>query len=79
MYTLYILRCNDGSLYTGIAKDLDKRLAMHTHGSGSTYVRSRLPITVVYTEQCENRSLATKRELEIKKLTKKEKELLIAR
>lgn len=76
MYTLYILKCADGSLYTGIAKDVKKRLAVHRAGAGSKYVRTRLPVTVVYTEQCGNRSKATKREMEIKNMTHKEKIIL---
>ncbi len=77
MYTLYILRCADKSLYTGIAKNLDKRLEMHRAGTGAKYVRGRLPFELVYTEECEDRSSATKREMEIKKLTRKEKETLM--
>lgn len=77
MYTLYILRCADNSLYTGIAKDLEKRLETHRAGTGSKYVRTRLPFSVVYTEACKDRSSATKREIEIKKLSKSEKEKLI--
>lgn len=78
MYTLYILRCADGSLYTGIAKDLAARIAMHESGKGSKYVRTRLPITVVYTETYPDRSSATKREYDIKQLSKSAKEALIA-
>lgn len=77
MYTLYIIRCSDNSLYTGIAKDLEKRLAVHKNGKGSAYVRSRLPFSLVYSETHKNRSQATKRELEIKKMTKQEKETLL--
>jgi len=77
MYTLYILRCKDNSLYTGIAKDLEKRLEMHRAGTGSKYVRAKSPFAVVYTEECKDRSSATKREIEIKKLSKFEKEKLI--
>ncbi|PLX28437.1 hypothetical protein C0581_02300 [Candidatus Parcubacteria bacterium] len=77
MYTLYILQCSDGSLYTGIAKDLDKRLETHKQGTGSKYVRARLPFSLVYTEKCKNRSIATKREMAIKKLTRQQKLKLI--
>lgn len=76
MYILYILRCKGDTLYTGITTDLGKRLLAHKAGTGSKYVRARLPFEVVYTESCANRSLATKRELAIKKLSKKEKEAL---
>lgn len=77
MYTVYILKCADGSLYTGIAKDLEKRMEMHRTGTGSKYVRARLPFTIVYTEQKRNRSTASKREAAIKKLSRQEKENLI--
>lgn len=78
MYTLYILRCSDDSLYTGIAKDLQKRLAMHRLGKGAKYVRGRLPFTVVYTEELPNRSAALKREIAVKKLSRQQKNELIA-
>ncbi len=77
MYTLYILRCKDGSLYTGIAKNLEKRLEMHRDGTGSKYVRAKMPFELVYTEKWEDRSSATKREMKIKKMSKKNKNLLI--
>ncbi len=77
MYTLYIIRCSDDSLYTGIAKDLDKRLEVHKTGKGSVYVRSRLPFSLVYTEKHTDRSQATRREIEIKKMSRAEKEKLI--
>lgn len=77
MYTLYLIRCSDDSLYTGIAKDLEKRLAVHKNGKGSVYVRARLPFSLVYTEKHKDRSRATKREMEIKKMTRQEKEKLI--
>jgi putative endonuclease len=77
MYTVYILRCSDDSYYTGIATDLDARLLVHTSGKGSKYVRARLPFELLYTESQKNRSLATKREMRIKKMSKKEKTALI--
>jgi putative endonuclease len=77
MYTLYIIRCADDSLYTGIAKDLEKRLMVHQSGKGSVYVRARLPFSLVYTEKHKDRSRATKREMKIKKMSKAEKEKLI--
>ena len=77
MYTLYILRCADNSLYTGIAKDLEQRLEMHRAGTGSKYVRTKSPFEVVYTEGCKDRSSATKREMAIKKMSKSEKEKLV--
>lgn len=76
MYTLYILECADGSLYTGIAKDLTERLKAHEAGTGSKYVRTRLPIRVVYTEAHPDRSSASKREHEIKQYSKQQKQAL---
>ena len=78
MYTLYIIKCNDNSLYTGIAKNLNKRLDAHKQGIGSKYVRARLPFLLVYTEKCKNRSIATKKEISIKKLNKQQKMKLFA-
>ena len=72
-YTVYILQCADNSLYTGIAKDLEARLATHRTGKGSKYVRSRLPFTIVHTEEYKNRSEASKREAFIKRLSPSEK------
>lgn len=77
MYTVYILSCSDGSLYTGIARDVAARMALHEAGTGSKYVRARLPVKLVYTEVAPNRSAATKREMEIKRMTRKKKVDLI--
>lgn len=63
---LYILRCGDGSLYTGITTDVEARLAQHRAGKGAKYTRGRGPLEVVYTEECGDHSAALKRELEIK-------------
>jgi predicted GIY-YIG superfamily endonuclease len=76
-WIIYILKCKDQSLYTGITNDLDKRVAKHISGNGSKYLRGRLPVKLVYEEIALNRSDATKRELEIKKLNKEEKQFLI--
>lgn len=73
MYSVYLLECSDGSLYCGIAKNLQKRLAQHNAGKASKYTRSRLPAKVVYCENAKNKSSAMRREIEIKKLAKKEK------
>lgn len=78
MFYVYILKCTDGSLYTGSAKDLEKRLAKHMIGAGSKYVRSRLPFILVYSESFEDWSLTLKRETEIKRLNKKQKLELVA-
>jgi len=72
-YTVYILQCADNSLYTGIAKDLAKRLEAHENGTGSKYVRSRLPFTLVHTELYPDRSQASIREAYIKRLSPTEK------
>ena len=74
---LYILRCGDGSLYTGITTDLENRLEQHRSGKGAKYTRGRGPLEVVYTESCEDHSAALKRELAIKALPREEKEKLI--
>ena len=73
MYTLYILKCGDSSLYTGITRNLKNRLKTHRAGKGSKYVRSHLPIEVIYTEQYTNKILAAKREAEIKSWTRQQK------
>ena len=77
-WQLYILRCGDGTLYTGIAVDAEKRLRQHRSGKGTKYTRGRGPLEMVYLEQCENHPQALRRELEVKKLTRAEKEVLIA-
>ena len=74
---LYILRCKDGSLYTGITTDVEKRLEMHRSGKGAKYTRGRGPLELVYSETCENHSQALKREWEVKKLPKEQKLQLI--
>lgn len=78
MYTLYILRCKNNSLYTGITNNLEHRLKMHSEGKGSKYVRANMPFTLVYTEEYFTKSDALKREIFIKKLSKSEKERLIS-
>jgi len=77
-WSVYMLRCADGSLYTGIAKDLSARLAVHNAGKGAKYTRARLPVHLVWREQAEDRSMATKREIAIKKLNRSGKLALIA-
>ena len=76
-WSLYILRCNDGTLYTGIAVDVRSRLEAHRSGKGAKYTRGRRPLEVVYTEECGSHSDALKREIAIKRLTRLEKEALI--
>ena len=74
---IYILRCGDDTLYTGITDDVEKRFAAHCAGKGAKYTRGRGPLTLVYTEQAEDKSAALKREHAIKKLTRAEKLNLI--
>ena len=76
-WQLYLLRCGDGTLYTGIALDAQKRLLAHQKGKGAKYTRGRGPLKLVYTETCANHSDALKRELEIKAMTREQKEALI--
>ena len=76
-YYLYILRCGDGSLYTGITTDVERRLAVHRSGRGAKYTRGRGPLTVVYREECGDKSAALRRELAVKALTREEKLALI--
>ena len=72
-----MLRCRDNSIYTGITNNLDNRIDAHMSGNGSKYLRGRLPVELIYKEDFSNRSSASKREIEVKQLKKKEKELLI--
>lgn len=72
-WIVYMLRCADGTLYTGIATDLEKRIKKHAEGKGAKYTRGRGPYTVVFSETHPDRRSALKRESEIKALTKKEK------
>ncbi len=76
-WKLYVLRCRDGSLYTGITTDVEARLEAHRTGKGAKYTRGRGPLELVYCEDCDSHSDALKRELAIKALTKEEKENLI--
>lgn len=76
-WKLYMLRCGDGSLYTGITTDVEKRLEAHRSGKGAKYTRGRGPLELVYREECGDHSAALKRELEIKGLTRDEKMKLI--
>jgi len=77
MYFVYIGQCADGSLYTGFTTDLEKRFKTHNSGKGAKYTRSRIPIILVYFETYEDKSLALKREKQIKSLTHKGKVNLI--
>jgi len=70
---VYMLRCGDGSLYTGITDDVEKRLAVHRSGKGAKYTRGRGPLELVYTEEQPDKSAALRRETAIKRLTRKKK------
>ena len=76
-WLVYLLRCRDGSLYTGITNDLPKRLKTHAAGKASRYTRSRLPLKLAYTEPQPSKSRALKREAAIKKLSRRQKDQLI--
>lgn len=77
MNYVYILRCNDDSLYTGWTNDLDKRIKAHSNGKGAKYTKARLPVELVYFEEYENKIEAMRREYAIKQLKRKEKLMLI--
>ncbi len=74
---VYMLRCRDGSLYTGYTDDIERRLSVHQSGKGAKYTRSRLPVELVYQECLPDKSAALKREAAIKKLSRQQKLQLI--
>ena len=76
-WCVYILKCADASLYTGIAKDLAKRFQMHSDGKGARYTRTRRPLEIVYQEICKSRTEALIRECAVKALPKAKKLALI--
>lgn len=76
-WNLYILRCRDGSLYTGITTDVEKRFEAHQSGKGAKYTRGRGPLELVYQETCGDHSAALKREAQVKKLSREQKQALI--
>ena len=78
-WKLYILRCGDGSLYTGITTDVQARFQAHSCGKGAKYTRGRGPLELAYSEECGSHSDALKRELEIKGLSREEKERFIGK
>jgi len=77
MYTVYILLCADGSLYTGVAKDVAKRFLQHQRGTGARYTRAHPPVKVVYTQRKRTRAGALKREYALKQLTHSQKQQLV--
>ena len=76
---VYMLRCGDGTLYTGVTDNVERRLAAHRSGKGAKYTRGRGPLKLVYQEQVPDKSAALRREYQIKQLPKQEKEDLIAK
>ncbi len=76
---VYILRCADNTYYTGWSNDPARRLAVHSRGQGAKYTRCRLPVTLVYVEECADKSTALKREYAIKQMTRTQKQQLIDR
>ncbi len=76
-YTVYILRCGDGTLYTGCTNDLARRVKAHSAGKGAKYTRARLPVELVYSEPAADKSTALRREAAIKALSRREKLALI--
>ena len=78
-WTVYVARCRDGSLYTGVTTDPARRVAEHNSGSGASYTRSRTPVVLVYWEAAPDQSCALRRERAIKRLTRAQKEELVKR
>lgn len=76
IWYLYMLRCGDGSLYTGITTDVPRRFRAHSQGMGAKYTRGRGPLELVYQERCGTHSQALRRELEVKSLRRAEKQAL---
>ncbi|HJN85953.1 MAG: GIY-YIG nuclease family protein [Dehalococcoidia bacterium] len=77
-WIVYILRCADGTLYTGITNDLERRMAEHEAGQGAKYTKGRGPFELVYQEICQDRGVASRREIEIKSLDRKAKLSLVS-
>jgi putative endonuclease len=77
-WTVYILRCGDGSFYTGIAKDVRARFKQHSEGRGATYTRTRLPLTLLYQQEGLTHSEALIREAQIKAMPRSKKEGIVS-
>ncbi|BBK29161.1 GIY-YIG nuclease family protein [Staphylococcus arlettae] len=75
---IYIVKCSDGTLYTGYAKDIEQRIAKHNAGKGAKYTKVRRPVTLVYSEVFETKSAALKREYEIKTFSRQKKLQMIS-
>lgn len=78
VHFVYVVRCADGTLYTGYARDPQEREKVHNSGRGAKYTSVRRPVSLVYSEACESLSDALKREHQVKRLSRKEKEALCA-
>jgi putative endonuclease len=78
-WTVYIVRCIDETLYTGVAKDLASRISQHNSGRGAKYTKGRRPVSVVYQERARDRGAALRREIAIKRLSLREKRALLTR
>ena len=76
MHYVYMVRCGDGTLYTGYTRDPERRAKVHNAGRGAKYTARRLPVSLVYWELCDSRSSALKREHQLKRLARREKERL---
>ena len=74
---VYILRCGDGSLYTGVAKDVEARLKQHQEGKGARYTRAHLPVSLAWSRECPTWSDGLKEEIRIKRLDREAKERLV--
>lgn len=77
-WKVYILKCSDSSFYIGITNDLEKRIRTHNLGKGAKYTKTRRPVELISYWEVENRSIASKWESRLKKLTRKKKEILIS-
>jgi putative endonuclease len=75
-WVCYVLQCADGTFYTGISNDLEKRLVAHNSGEGAKYTRGRTPVQLIHVETCADKSIALKREIQIKQMTRGEKQVL---
>lgn len=77
MYFVYILKCSDGTFYTGSTTDIDKRIATHNAGKGAKYTRGRTPVVLRYSESFATKREALKREFKIKRLSREQKRALL--
>ncbi len=76
-WTVYMVQCSDGSLYTGVTTDLERRLAQHNNGRGAKYTRARRPVRLVYAERAADKGAALRREIALKRLSSARKRRLI--